>query len=206
MRKRYFLIPTLLFGLIIVFITPPCQTPDEKNHFYRAIHISEGNIVGERLGNRLGGQIPLSADSFAMAFMFLKGEYTHKTSCGQLFSFIYQQSNLENKAYKDFNNTGFYSPVGYLHSAIAILVAKSLGLTSFLALVRKNRCLFTLDFYHLPRNIVFEARTNINAVFGYSTSLFCSEHKPESRYALQCVIILVHLCSSLSFARRRQGD
>lgn len=31
------------FGLVLVFLTPPYQSPDEYNWFYRAFHISEGH-------------------------------------------------------------------------------------------------------------------------------------------------------------------
>lgn len=41
---KSFLFIFLLFGTLMVFLTPPFQVPDEINHFYRAWQVSTGSF------------------------------------------------------------------------------------------------------------------------------------------------------------------
>ena len=42
--EKAYLFLGLIFGILFLMITPPFQVPDEPQHFYRAFHVSEGNI------------------------------------------------------------------------------------------------------------------------------------------------------------------
>jgi uncharacterized membrane protein len=59
----FFVTVASLLGLVTTFLTPPFQVPDEPVHFYRAFHISEGNMVAEQVGDgpeAVGGPLPRS--------------------------------------------------------------------------------------------------------------------------------------------------
>src|SRR3954453_22214799 len=55
-------------GLFLIIATPPFQTPDAVNHFYRAIQISDGHLLGQSLGQTSGGAIDSSAIAFSHIF------------------------------------------------------------------------------------------------------------------------------------------
>src|SRR4028119_531544 len=57
---RFFLLAGLLFGLAFAVVTPPFQAPDEPAHFYRSYAISEGDLLGRRLGGEWGAMLPAS--------------------------------------------------------------------------------------------------------------------------------------------------
>lgn len=59
--EQCFLAVALLFGFVFIALTPPFQAPDEWNHFFRAYHISEGNIFAQRdASGRVGDALPVS--------------------------------------------------------------------------------------------------------------------------------------------------
>ena len=66
--QRFFLLTALTFGLLVIFITPPFQVPDEINHFYRAWQLSEGQFLPVKNDARVGGFIPKSVDSLTVFF------------------------------------------------------------------------------------------------------------------------------------------
>jgi uncharacterized membrane protein len=53
-----FLALALCAGLYMVFVTGPFQAPDEPIHFFRAYQISEGQVLGTRIGDKTGGWLP----------------------------------------------------------------------------------------------------------------------------------------------------
>lgn len=124
---KFFFIFFFIFGVLFIIISPPFQSPDEKNHFFRAIHLSQGNLLGEKNNNRLGGNLPTIADSLAKSFEYIIGNYASKTTFSAIFNCLSWKSDTKNFTFKDFNNTGFYAPIGYLHSAITIKIAQYLG-------------------------------------------------------------------------------
>ena len=46
--EKAFLFLGLIYGMIILVITPPFQVPDESNHFFRAYQVSEGHFIPEK--------------------------------------------------------------------------------------------------------------------------------------------------------------
>ncbi len=62
--RRAFAALAPLFGLLYVFATPPFQSPDEPQHFYRAYQVSELGLIGQKTAGeaepRAGGFLPRS--------------------------------------------------------------------------------------------------------------------------------------------------
>jgi hypothetical protein len=54
-----FLALALTLGLAVLLVNPPFQAADESDHFWRAFQISEGTVVGQKLENNAGGQLPV---------------------------------------------------------------------------------------------------------------------------------------------------
>ena len=55
-----FLIIGLIYGLCFLIATPALQVPDEYEHFYRALYVSEGHVLPEKVGNMSGVYVPES--------------------------------------------------------------------------------------------------------------------------------------------------
>jgi uncharacterized membrane protein len=117
-----------VFGLAILFITPPFQVPDEPNHFYRAYQISEGKFIAEKQDNRLGGYIPKSLTKINNPFTYLFWNKRAKINKDIICNQFKKPLNANDKVFVDFPNTGLYSAVSYLPQATAIFVLRNFNL------------------------------------------------------------------------------
>ncbi|MDF2454144.1 MAG: Protein of unknown function rane [Cytophagaceae bacterium] len=120
----FFLCCSAVFGLILLIVTPPFQTPDEFNHFYRAYQISEGNFVAIKKDNRVGGELPESLVRLTQSFRNMpRREYitTTWTDISDQFDIPLVQ---DRKVFVDFPNTGMYSFVSYAPQAMGIFVLR----------------------------------------------------------------------------------
>src|SRR5580658_1680542 len=57
---RVFVALSLTFGLGMMIVTPPFETPDEPHHFMRAYQISEGHLLPRFRDNVGGDELPAS--------------------------------------------------------------------------------------------------------------------------------------------------
>lgn len=124
----------LLFGLVFAVITPPFQSPDEPNHFFRAWQVSEGHFFPEHTGNRLGGDLPASLSEVSDSFLFLKHNQQARWNLRSLRKGLSIPLNPANRRFTDFANTAIYAPMGYLPQAAAIAILRPLGATPLLIL------------------------------------------------------------------------
>ncbi|WP_133650914.1 DUF2142 domain-containing protein [Paraburkholderia flava] len=58
----------LPIGIFLIVATPPFQTPDAVNHFYRATQIADGNFVAQRFDGTSGGPIDKGVITLADIF------------------------------------------------------------------------------------------------------------------------------------------
>lgn len=129
---NFFLLTGVLFGLLIIFITPPVAGLDEEQHFYRSYQVSDFNIRADRVvapnvygrtGEGYGGQLPLSV---------FRDINKVRNSMNENKSFRYSQIkhtlgsklNQNKKIATRFDNTAIYSPVPYLPQAFGMNVGK----------------------------------------------------------------------------------
>jgi uncharacterized membrane protein len=123
---KFFLIAGAVSGLSFLIITPPFQGADETVHFMRAYQISEGNLVIDQVGNKVGGYLPSSigetytvTNSPPIAF-YPQLKY-HEIETRRAFHIKLKSSQ---KTLYDFGSTTEYSPVAYLPSSIGILFGR----------------------------------------------------------------------------------
>jgi len=126
--ETFFVIFASIFGLMLLILTPPFQSPDEINHFYRAWQVSEGNFMAVRQNNRLGGYIPASLVKITEPFVDLIGNMHAKTNRKIICEPFNIKLNREEKRFVDFPNTAMYSPVSYFPQATALFVLRNLNL------------------------------------------------------------------------------
>ncbi len=130
--ERFFLLVSLLYGLLFLVITPPYQSPDEVVHFYRAYQISEGKLTSIKQDNRVGGYIPNSIVSTAESAAQIIGKVDRKVNAEEIYHGLSTPLDLGHKTFQDFPNAAVYSPLSYLPQAIAISSTRSLQLPPLL--------------------------------------------------------------------------
>jgi uncharacterized membrane protein len=119
---------SLTFGMVLVFLTAPFQSPGEFQHFYRAYQVSEGQWAASYQGNVGGGYLPVSLTEVVKPFYDLRFHGERKTSAAQISESLKVPLNSDQRDFVAFI-TALYSPVGYLPEAAAIAVGRWAGLT-----------------------------------------------------------------------------
>jgi uncharacterized membrane protein len=127
--ENVFLIIGLIFGVAFLFITPPFQVPDEAQHFYKSLYLSEGHILPEEDGNVYGLIIPESAFQLFSKFFDIGVNPEIKIKPSNITSLVNAPLNNDNK---NFNHMSYvsiisYSPIPYLASTFFILIGKLLN-------------------------------------------------------------------------------
>jgi len=143
--ERFFILFALLFGLTILLLTPPFQSPDEINHFYRAYQISEGKLKSARHDNRIGGFLPESLTEIVVPFSGMPWNMHVKTSYNTIKQQFKTPLDPDRRIFVDFPNTGMYSPISYLPQALSIFVLRKCNLPPLYIFYGAR--LFTLFFW-----------------------------------------------------------
>ena len=132
-----FLIIGLIYGLGFLLATPAFQVPDEYEHFYRSLYVSEGHIVPEKLGNLSGVYVPESvkqtSDTVNQEWYTFLQDRDNKTNLTPLLHIPF---NSKNMVFEDISRIAVitYSPVPYLVSAFAIDLGKLFNLAPLVLL------------------------------------------------------------------------
>lgn len=131
--ENAFLFIAVTFGLLLVFITPPFQTPDEPAHFYRAYQISELKMLSEKQDNKVGGMLP---ESLSITAGITAGNVTwnpdNKVNLGDIFSTINLPLNPKNRIFTEFPAMARYSPAAYIPQTLGIAAGRLLNLSPLL--------------------------------------------------------------------------
>jgi uncharacterized membrane protein len=126
-RGLFLFLLVYLIGLCV--LTPPFQVPDENAHFYRAIQISQFEIIPSRNENSVGGNIPTSLVESANRLQSgIPFNPQNKFSLNTLQSEISRKLNEADTKFVGFPNTALYSPVPYIVAGSALWVLKKLSL------------------------------------------------------------------------------
>jgi uncharacterized membrane protein len=136
MNKNYvphivFLYITVVFGILMIVLTPPFQPQDEASHFYRAWQVSSGTFSSIKQNHRLGGYIPRSLEKFYTEFHpFTLNQY-NKISPNQLWQTRLIALEPNDTVFIDFTNTALYSAFLYLPQALGIFIGHKFGANPF---------------------------------------------------------------------------
>jgi len=125
--QNFFLVVGLIFGLSFLVLTPPFQTPDEVNHFYRAWHIASGHLFPTKENNRLGGYMPKSLIEAVNLNSNIKFDYFSRTSFSKTSEQLRRKLVDKTPEFIDFPNTALYFPISYFPQAVSIAIFKFLG-------------------------------------------------------------------------------
>ncbi|MDQ3800645.1 MAG: DUF2142 domain-containing protein, partial [Acidobacteriota bacterium] len=145
--QNVFLLLAAVFGLVMVFVTPPALVGDEPNHFFRAWQISDGGIIGERMENGgSGGWIPKNVlDTNRKLVGEIEMNHHIKFDTNLISELRQLPVNEEDKIFVPFHNTVVYAPVPYVPQVIGIYVGKAFD-ASPLALIYITRVINLIFF------------------------------------------------------------
>lgn len=125
--ENFFITFSSIFGLILVFLVPPMQAPDEQTHFYQAYAVSNLNFVPDKLEYNgvvhFGAELPESVFTAAEVFRSsVAGIPDAKFDPHLLRQYIKQPLNPSTT---DHQASGVgYAPTVYIPQAIGITVGK----------------------------------------------------------------------------------
>ena len=113
--EQFFKITATLFGILYLFLVPPFQVPDEANHFYRAYHIVDGNLMGEKTNDqRFGGELPENLVTLYQPFKDLRYNYDARIGWDAYETASKIPLRKGRTTFVDFANVAYYSPTAYL--------------------------------------------------------------------------------------------
>jgi len=139
---RVFLVLSFISGIILVFLIPPFQSPDEPEHFFRVFQISEGHITSEvrpqdRGPNALvvaGGMMPQIFVDQNTQFYRLAFDPSVKTSWNEITAQVRAPGDINKRVFAVFSNTAVYSPLAYAPQTITLLLGRMLRLPPLMLL------------------------------------------------------------------------
>jgi len=134
---------SLVFGTLMIAVTPPLRGPDETAHFVRAYGLSQGIVIPRQSDtqSRKGIEMPATLfDGFRYFETVRTNEKTAGFSYAQAFRNYAARPGLPEAATDGEERTVFvryegsegYSPVAYLPQAAAAFISRAIGL-DFLA-------------------------------------------------------------------------
>ncbi|MBI5680416.1 MAG: DUF2142 domain-containing protein [Methanobacterium sp.] len=127
-----FLIIALIYGLGFLVATPAFQVPDEYEHFYRALYVSEGHVLPEKLGDKSGVYVP---ESVQITSQKVANEWNSfildRDDKFNITSLLYIPFNSKDRVFEDISRIAVitYPPIPYLISAFAITLGKLFNLS-----------------------------------------------------------------------------
>lgn len=135
-----FLFVSVIFGLGFLVFTPPMQSPDEVEHFYRSYQVSELQFPPQRVtaqghggvGEGYGGELPKSVVETATILKGKTAGSANKFDYSALRSVASLPLDSPNKQKIRFDNTTIYSPIPYIPQALGIGFGKVFDLSPLL--------------------------------------------------------------------------
>ena len=98
---RLFLIISLFFGVIFIFIIPSFQSPDESSHYEKAYMISEGDFLPEKYSNKYGYCVPDTINIYASDKDSYMSDLDRKYSYSEMYFEQLLSSEYNNCTYRE---------------------------------------------------------------------------------------------------------
>lgn len=127
--EKIFVLITLFFGVLYIFILPPFQSVDEGMHFFRTYQISQGDLVARKQNMEVGGVIPASLGNFYGMYVPLIKNINKKVGLSDFKNNFHLKLNPEKQKFTVFTNTALYSPICYISQIPGVCLGKFLDLS-----------------------------------------------------------------------------
>lgn len=124
--ENLFLIVSILIGMLLIFIVPPFQSPDEDSHFLKSYLISEGKFYPKQYGDKIGYKISKNLNYYIMNKKEMMGDFETKYSYKELYNDQLLSFSYKEKEFKNIS-TDQTSIVAHIVPAIGIKIASFIG-------------------------------------------------------------------------------
>jgi uncharacterized membrane protein len=121
-----FLVAAIVFGLTNLILTPPSQVPDEPAHFFKAMHIANGNFFPDSSNNHVGGYFPKGALNFVLIFKTSFDENKKRMNLRDLGEAFKIRLDEKSESFTIFPNTARIFPIPYFPQALGLFIGKQL--------------------------------------------------------------------------------
>ena len=115
----------------MIILTPPFQVPDEQEHFHRAYQLSELQLRGTVQDGAAGGILPSSLVELSVHFLGARAIHAERRITAQPLRYtrlmLGRPLDPNRREFVDFTSAAFFSPMGYVPQAIAIVGGRSAG-------------------------------------------------------------------------------
>lgn len=193
-----------LFGLLFVFGMPPCQTPDEPAHFFRAYQISEGRFLPYMVGNWGGGAVPASAVRIMETFSHLAFHAERQTCLAEFAGLWHAPLDPGQRRSVPFVGSVQYSFVPYLPQALGVAVSRWTGCgplgVFYGGRLANLACTVLCVFWAIRLTPVFKLVFGMIALVPITVHQFASYNPDASSFG--AAFLLVAFFLRLAFAMR----
>lgn len=196
-------LPTVVF---LTVLTPPFQTPDETNHFRRAVQILRGEIVGHEITapGWSGAHLPKSVVKVAESFSYLIGHPESRFSSDVMHDDSATPWDWSDREFTSFANTVIYPPFFYLPSVGALAAARQLGWNVLDAyrLARLVTGLSAVLIATLAIAMAARGRAMLFVILSLATPLYLFASISQDGLLIACMALAMGCCSRADGQKR----
>lgn len=119
----YYLVLSVPFGFVMLFLTPPSQVPDEFAHLTRSFQLAEGRFVSVKIGDQTGGDLPVSLTTMMSPYWGIPFHPDVRTTVASVRKSADIPLERDKRHFVNFPNTAMTPPLPYLPQALGIFLA-----------------------------------------------------------------------------------
>ena len=121
--EKFFIFCALIFGILLITIIPPFQSPDEDSHFKKAYVVSRGQLFPTAQNGIVGYEIPVDMVEYINEKLTYMGDRDKK--------YTYSEEIVDDRLPKDYSEVVFQNfstaevtPIAYIAPAMGIIFSK----------------------------------------------------------------------------------
>jgi uncharacterized membrane protein len=117
------------FTLLFLVLTPPFQSPDESQHYMKALALAEGRVRAVSNGREIGAMLPRAAlDLRDSDFPAEQPGELKRYAVAQVGAAWHADAGREGQRFADFPNVANYAPTLYAPQALGLWAGEAIGL------------------------------------------------------------------------------
>ena len=155
--QKFFIYCALIFGIIMIAVIPPFQSPDEDSHFKKAYVVSYGKLYPSSQNGVVGYNLPNDMVKYINEKL---STYTGNRNK----KYSYDEQIIDDRLPKDYSDVSFYNfstaetmPFAYLGPALGVWVARISSAIVGLKNISITHMLYFARFFSLLLYIIIVA-------------------------------------------------
>ena len=124
--ESIFLIISIIFGFLFIFLIPPFQGNDEVNHFSRAFQLSRCRFISQKSNDKVGDHLPSSIVSLFETSRYepIRKNRNLRQSLSDISKMLNIKTENDNVCFTEFANTSVYHPLAYIGPSTGIFLSE----------------------------------------------------------------------------------